>query len=164
MLFKNGLIMKKYLTVFSLIVFGIILFACKNNNSKANNNQSHDVSTGNINSAETSASRLDSIVDLIVSISANDFYKNQQPAPVDFRNVKLKYIKKANGEELYILCGQFLTNDKLEIQFATVKNIDYEQWIGNSALTYCQDSKEIPYTKEDLSSALKRKFESLKNH
>jgi hypothetical protein len=56
-----------------------------------------------------------------------------------------------------------VTNDKQETQFATVKNSDYEQWIGTNALTYCQDSKEIPYAKVDLSSLLKNKFKSLKN-
>jgi hypothetical protein len=104
---------------------------------------------------------LDSIVSTIIDISAKDFVKNQKPAPVDFINVCLKYIKKENGEELYILCGQFRTGDKQEIQFATVKNIDYEQWIGTSALTYCQNTKEIPYTKTDLSAALKSRFEAL---
>lgn len=140
----------------------VILFSCNNSNNKATN-QSTVVSSDSIVLKEQQIEKLDSIVGLIIDVSANDFHKNQQPEPVDFKNVKLKYIKKTNGEELYILCGQFVTNDNQEIQFATVKNIDYEQWIGNSAMTYCQDSKEIPYTKEDLSSALKNKFKSLKN-
>ncbi len=154
--------MKKYLTILSLTILAVILFSCNNSNPKKNNNQSPAVSSDKIVSTEIQTDKLDSIVSLIIGISANDFYKNQQPAPVDFKNVKLKYIKKTNGEGLYILCGQFVTNDNQETQFATVKNIDYEQWIGNSALTYCQDSKEIPYTKECLSLALKKKFKSLK--
>jgi hypothetical protein len=155
--------MKKYLATISLTVLTVILFSCNNNNSKTNNSQSPIVTSNSTVSKETKIDKLDNIVSSIIDISANDFYKNQQPAPVDFKNVKLKYIKKTNGEELYILCGQFVTNDKQETQFATVKNSDYEQWIGNSALTYCQDSKEIPYTKEDLSSTLKNKFKSLKD-
>jgi hypothetical protein len=141
----------------------ITLFSCNNNNSKTNNNQSPIISSDSNLSKENQTDTLENIVNSIIYLSANDFYKNQQPTPVDFKNVKLKYIKKTNGEELYILCGQFVINDKQKIQFATVKNSDYEQWIGNSASTYCQDSKEIPYTKEDLSSALKNKFNSLKN-
>lgn len=154
--------MKKYLPVFLLTILIVIFFSCSNSNTKTSSDQSAVVSSDSIVSEEQQAEKLDSIVSLIIDISANDFRKNQQPAPVDFTNVKLKYIKKTNGEELYILCGQFVTNDKQEVQFATVKNIDYEQWVGNSAMTYCQDSKELPYTKEDLSSALKNKFESLK--
>ena len=155
--------MKNLLTILSLTVLIVILYSCNNSNTKTNNNKSPMASLGSDISKEIRNDQLDSIVSLIINISANDFYKNQQPAPVDFKNVKLKYIKKENGEELYILCGQFVTNDKQMIQFATVKNIDYEQWIGTSALTYCQDSKEISYTKEDLSIALKSKFDSLKN-
>ncbi len=154
--------MKKYLFISLLAIVTVVLFSCNNSNSKASANQSTVVNSDSAAVKEQQAEKLDSIVGLIIDISANDFYKNQQPAPIDFKNVELKYIKKANGEELYILCGQFVTNDKQEIQFATVKNSDYEQWVGNSALTYCQNSKEISYTKEDLSSALKSKFDSLK--
>lgn len=155
--------MRKHLFILSLTILTVILFSCNNSNHKASTNQSAVASSDSIVLTEKQTEKLDSIVGLTIEISANDFYKNQQPAPVDFKNVKLKYIKKENGEELYILCGQFVTNDKQMIQFATVKNIDYEQWIGTSALTYCQDSKEISYTKEDLSIALKSKFDSLKN-
>jgi hypothetical protein len=154
--------MKKHVTILSLAVITLILFSCNNSKTKTNNNQTPNVNLDKIVSNEIQTEKLDNIVSSIIDISANDFYKNQQPAPVEFKNVKLKYIKKPNGEELYILCGQFVTEDKKETQFATVKNSDYEQWIGNSALTYCQDSKEIPYTKEDLSSELKNKFNSLK--
>ncbi len=154
--------MRKYFITLSLAVLTVILFSCNNKNSKENNTQTPVESSGNLASKVLSANELDSIVSLIIDISAKDFYKNQQPAPVNFSDVKLKYIKKQNGEELYILCGRFITIDKQETPFATVKNIDYEQWVGTSALTYCQDSKEILYTKSDLSSALKTKFESLK--
>lgn len=154
--------MKKHLSIFSLTVLTVILISCNNNNSKVDNNQTPILNSDSIVPIEIQTDKLDSIVSLIIDISSNDFYKNQQPIPIDFKNVKLKYIKKTDGEELYILCGQFITSDKQEIQFATVKNSDYEQWIGNSALTYCQDSKEISYSKKDLSSALKEKFNSLK--
>jgi hypothetical protein len=154
--------MKKYFTTFSLAVLTVILFSCNNKNPKENTNQTSIESSDSLASKLFSTKELDSIVSLIIDISANDFYKNQQPAPVNFSDVKLKYIKKENGEELYILCGQFITSDKKATQFATVKNSDYEQWVGTSALTYCQDSKLIQYTKSDLSSALKSKFDSLK--
>jgi len=154
--------MKKLLTILALIVMVVITYSCKNSNTKANYSKSPVTDQVSDVPKELRSDRLDSIVNLIISISANDFIKNQQPEPVDFKNVKLKYIKKPNGEELYVLCGQFVTADKQETQFATIKNIDYEQWIGNSALTYCQTSQEIPYTKEDLSYALKNKFDSLK--
>lgn len=154
--------MKKLLTILSLIALIVSVCSCKNSNTKANYNNTSNTNQVSYVPDNLRSDQLDSIVSLIINISANDFLKNQQPEPVDFKNVKLKYIKKTNGEELYILCGQFVTADKQETQFATIKNIDYEQWIGNSALTYCQTSKEITYTKEDLSYTLKKKFDSLK--
>jgi len=152
--------MKNHLIILFLALLHIALFSCKNSNS--NTHPSPIVNAESIVAQEMQMDKLDHTISSIIDISANDFYKNQQPAPIDFKNVKLKYIKKSNGEELYILCGQFVSPDKQEIQFATIKNSDYEQWIGSSALTYCQDSKEIHYTKEDLSSALKNKFNALK--
>lgn len=154
--------MKKLFSILSLAILTAIIFSCRNSNSKSKEGSSPVTNPVVGISKEIRSDQLDSIVSIIISVSANDFFKNQQPAPVDFKNVKLKYIKKPDGEELYILCGQFVTGEKQEIQFATIKNIDYEQWIGNSALTYCQSSKEIPYTKEDLSQALKNKFNSLR--
>jgi|WetSurMetagenome_2_1015567.scaffolds.fasta_scaffold584016_1 hypothetical protein len=155
--------MKKLLAILSITVIIVITCSCRNSNTKVNSIKSPLTNPVSDISKVLRNDKVDSIVSLIISISANDFIKNQQPAPVDFKNVKLRYIKKANGEELYILCGQFVTADKQETQFATIKNIDYEQLIGNNALTYCQTSQEIPYTKEDLSYALKNKFGSLKN-
>jgi hypothetical protein len=154
--------MKKLLTILSFTLLIVTIYSCKNSNNKANYSKPPVTDQVSDVPKELRSDQLDSIVSLIISISANDFIKNQQPEPVDFKNVRLKYIKKTSGEELYILCGQFVTADKQETQFATIKNIDYEQWIGNSALTYCQTSQEIPYTKEDLSYALKNKFDSLK--
>ncbi len=153
--------MKIHLTLISLAVFTSVFFSC-NNNAKVNNDQTAVTVADSSVVPAIAPDKLDSLVTLIIDIAANDFYKNQQPAPVAFKNVTLKYIKKTSGEELYILCGQFVTADKEEIQFATVKNIDYEQWVGTSALTYCQDTQEIPYTKADLSAALKDKFDGLK--
>lgn len=154
--------MNKKIIILSLAVLVGVLNACNNNSSKSNNSEPAVVNTDSVVLNEAQTAKLDSIVATVINVSASDFYKNQQPAPVDFRDVKLKYIKKPSGEELYILCGQFITNDKQVIDFATVKNSDYEQWIGNSASTYCANSKIIPYTKTDLSIALKNKFDSLR--
>lgn len=108
---------------------------------------------------------LDALVKSIIKIAANDFYKNQQPLPKSFRNVQIKYSIKPDKEILYILCGQFTTQDLQKnvewTHFTTIKNSNYEQWIGPNGLTYCENSKEIPYTKTDLSIELKNKLNSL---
>lgn len=106
---------------------------------------------------------LEKVINSIIEIAATDFYKNQKPLPIEFRNVQIKYHIKPSSETLFILCGQFQTEDKTQwTQFATIKNSDYEQWIGPNGLTYSENSTEIPYTKKDLSTELKNKLNSLK--
>lgn len=56
------------------------------------------------------------------------------------------------------MCGEFTTQDKQNkgewTHFTTIKNSDYEQWIGPNGITYCENSKEITYSKTDLSVEL----------
>jgi hypothetical protein len=157
--------MKRHCTILSLTVATVIFFSCNNNNSTENDNHSSSVSIDSIGSNEIQNDSLDNVVRSIIDISATDFYKHQQPVPIDFRNVEIRLTIKENGEKLYVLCGQFLTHTKENkddwIQFATIKNSEYEQWVGPNALTYCENSKEISYTKTDLSSALKQQFDLL---
>lgn len=136
--------------------------ACSNQPSSTDKTTSPAVAADSNHATQTMHSISDSLVDRIIETSASDFIRNQQPAPVDFKNIRLKYLKKANGEELYILCGQFVTNTHQEIPFAMIKNSDYEQWVGDNSLTYCQHSEDVAYTKNDLTKLLKDKFMSLK--
>jgi predicted small secreted protein len=154
--------MKKYLKIIFYLALCFSATSCNNMKNDVDSSQTKIAAVDSSAMILLPSEKVDSIVKLIIDISANDFYKNQKPEPVNFVNVKLKYLKKPNGEELYILCGQFTTSDKSEIQFATVKNSDYEQWIGTSALSFSQDSKEIKYEKDNLSHLLKQKFDSLK--
>ena len=86
---------------------------------------------------------IDAIVKSIIDISANDFYKNQQPLPNPFRNVQIKYSIKPNQEILNMLCEQFTIIDKQNneewTRITTIKNIDCEQWIGINGLTYFEN-------------------------
>jgi hypothetical protein len=116
---------------------------------------------------ETQNASLDSIVHFLLDSSAKDFHDNQPPTPVSFRNVKVRNLIGPNAENHYMICGQFLAQDKQNkdnwISFATIKTSGYEQWIGTQSLGYCQDSKAITYKINDLSSALKSRFDSLQN-
>lgn len=144
----------------------MLLFSCQHPTSKGNSQPTPTASADALPLKVIPSTQLDTLVPALLTLSANDFYNNQPPAPIAFKDVKLNYIKKPSGEELYILCGIFVTSDQKETPFATIKNKDYEQWIGTNALTYCQESQEIPYTKEDLATALKTKFDALQkeNH
>ncbi|HMT35688.1 MAG: hypothetical protein IPL09_08140 [Bacteroidetes bacterium] len=117
---------------------------------------------------ELSNDSIDYVVQSIVDISSKDFFKNQKPLPVAFRNVQIRYNIKSNKDILYILCGQFSTqnnpNDDEWIQFATIKNSDYEQWVGPQSITYCENSIEMAYTKTDLASELMKHIASLQSN
>lgn len=146
-----------YIVVLLLTVFFV---SCKSGTENKQNNSSQD-SSANIPKNDT----IEVVVKLLIDFSANDFYKNQQPLPTAFKNVQIKYSIKTKNEILYILCGQFTTQDKQNsdewTHFTTIITDPYEQWIGSNALTYCDNSKEIPFTKANLSTELKNKLNSL---
>ena len=157
--------MKKYFAILILTVLTLVFMSFTNINFKVKSLQTPLVNTSSLISSKTQTDSLDKMVQRIIDICANDFYKHQRPVPAEFRNVKIKLIRKSNGTELYILCGEFLMHDKQNknewAPFATIKNSNYEQYIGANAATFCQDSKEIPSSKRDLSAALKSKLDSL---
>jgi hypothetical protein len=150
----------KYLFLVSVIFLASNIMSC--NSKRENKSKSTSEKLKSAESFEIQNDSLDKVVNAIIDISANDFYKNQKPLPVDFRNVLIKYHLKPTKEMLYILCGQFQEKDKSEwTQFATIKNSDYEQWIGPNGSTYCENSTEIPYKTTDLSTKLKKRLNSL---
>jgi hypothetical protein len=147
-----------------VVILAFLLSGCNAGADKKQNDSLH-TDTDSTTSSLLPHDSTDLVVKSIIAISANDFYKNQQPMPVAFRNVQIKYYIKPDHELLYILCGEFTVDDKRNknewIHFTTIKNIDYEQWIGPSGLTYCENSKEIAYSKTDLSVELLNKLNSL---
>jgi hypothetical protein len=151
--------------LYIMAIFLTIIFISCNSGADKTQTQSSQVNIESIPSVVAQNDSLDAVVKSIIEISANDFFKNQQPLPISFRNVQVKYSIKPNKELLYILCGEFATEDKQNndewTHFTTIKNSDYEQWIGPNGLTYCENSKEIPYTKTDLSIELKNKLNSI---
>jgi hypothetical protein len=124
-------------------------------------------STSSKKNSETQNASLDSMVRFLLDASAKDFYDHQPPHPVSFRNVQLRNLTGSKGENHYMICGQFLEQDKQNkdewTAFATIKTSGYEQWIGNKSLAYCQDSRSVSYRISDLSSALKSRVDSIFN-
>jgi hypothetical protein len=155
--------LQKILLSISILIFTLFLTSC--NFRSENNIHSSEGSSDSISLAETQNTSLDSIVHFLLDAAAKDFHDNQPPTPVSFRNIKVRDLIGPNAENHYMICGQFLAQDNQNKEewthFATIKTDPYEQWIGSNALTYCQDSKEITYTKIDLSRALKSRFDSL---
>lgn len=149
----------------SILVITVCLASCTPKTEK--NIQSSAESTDSVRTGDIQNDSLDKMVDILLDVSAKDFFNHKPPIPVGFRNVQLKYLIKANQERVYLICGQFLARDKQDkdewTDFAAIKTSDYEQWIGSNASGYCQDSKVISYKIKDLSSALKSRFDSLPN-
>jgi hypothetical protein len=118
-----------------------------------------------ISQAKMQYSSLDSIVNFLLDASAKDFNDHQPPIPVNFRNVIVRNLLGQNGENHYMICGEFLEKEKQSkdewTTFVTIKTSGYEQWIGRQAIGFCQDAKEISYKISDLSSALKSRVDSL---
>jgi hypothetical protein len=157
--------LQNILSSISFVIFTLFLISCKS--TSENNRNSSVVGSDSISLTETQDASLDSIVHFLLDASAKDFYDHQPPTPVSFRNVKLRNLPGPNAENHYMICGQFLAQDKQKndewISFVTIKTSGYEQWNGNQSLSYCQDSKSVSYKINDLSSALKSRFYSLQN-
>lgn len=155
--------MHKIQLCISLIVVTIFLTSCNSKTDNKNNSSNDGLESTSL--TETQNTSLDSIVLFLLDASAKDFHENQPPIPVNFRNVQIRNLIGPNTENHYMICGQFLAQDKRNkdewTSFATIKTDPYEQWIGSNALTYCQDSKAISYKINDLSSALKSRVDSL---
>jgi hypothetical protein len=157
--------LRKIQLIGSMLIFFFCLTSC--NSKSGNKNQSPAVSPDSILTYEIQNDSLDTIVQTLLDVSAKDFYNHKPPVPVDFRDVQIKYLIKSEKEKVYLICGQFLAQDKQDkgewTDFAAIKTSDYEQWIGSNASGYCQDSKVISYKISDLSSALKSRFDALQN-
>ena len=155
--------LQKILMSMSILIFTLFLTSC--NSRSGNDIHSSKGTSDSISLAETQNTSLDSIVHFLLDASAKDFHDNQPPTPVSFRNIKVRNLIGPNEENHFMICGEFLTKDnhnkEVWTHFATIKTDPYEQWIGSNALMYCQDSKEISYTKIDLSIVLKNRFDSL---
>lgn len=153
----------KIILTASVLMFIIFLSSCNCPAHQKDNPQPGSNDSTQVTVPEQAS--LDSAVQLLIGFSANDFFEHQPPVPLDFRDVKFKYLTKSAHEKTYLICGQFLSRDNQNkeswINFATIKTDPYEQWMGSNAASYCQESKEIAYSKTDLSAALKSTFESL---
>ena len=150
----------------SLLIITLFFTSCNlTPDKKINNIVSSSLDSSSL--PETLNPSLDSTVLILLDASAKDFHDHQPPVPVDFRNVQVRNLPGINMENHYMLCGQFLAQNKQSkndwTSFATIKTSGYEQWIGNQSLSYCQDSKAISYKIHDLSSTLKVRFDSLNN-
>jgi hypothetical protein len=147
------------------IILGLFLAAC--NSTSKSGERSEAANTESTHLADKPDPSRDSIVLFLLDASAKDFHDHQPPVPVDFRNLEVRNLVGSDGANHYMICGQFLGQDKQSqddwTTFATIKTSGYEQWIGNQSIAYCQDSKPVKYTANDLTASLKSRFDSLQH-
>ena len=141
-------IFKITLKTIAIIFFMTAIISCNTNNkTKANK------STTITSKKEVIA---DTVVQFLITSASKDFRNHRQNTPIDFRNLKIGYLKAQNGEKIYILCGEFLSQENKDwIEFTTIKTMGYEQYIGKTQ--YCQDATMV-LTDENLTVELKNNF------
>jgi len=136
------------LKTFAFIFFMSAIICCNSNNKAEKKDSSTAISEN--------GSIPDTVVQFLITSASNDFRNHQPPTPIDFRNVKIGYIKSRNNEKIFVLCGEFLSQENKEwTEFTTIKTSGYEQYLGKTQ--YCQDATMI-LTDEKLSLDLKNKF------
>lgn len=141
-------IFKNTLKAFTFIVFMSVIISCNSNNKTETKDNSTPISENE--------SIPDTVVQFLITSSSNDFRNHQPPTPIDFRNVKIGYIKSPNSEKTFLLCGEFLSQENKEwTEFTTIKTSGYEQYLGKTQ--YCQDATMV-LTDKNLSVELKSKL------
>lgn len=156
--------MKKSRLYLAFILLVVHSFACNSGNeSKSLDVPEHADSTG-IN--DISDTLQDSVLLFLLDVSAKDFNTNSPSPPLDFRTVQFKKLAGQGSEDRYILCGQFMVQDKHNkeewIDFAAIKTEPYEQWFGSVGASYCNSAEPIPGITGDLSAVLKDRFKALR--
>jgi predicted secreted Zn-dependent protease len=98
----------------------------------------------------------DTVVQFLITSAAADFHSHQPPTPIDFRNVRIGYTTSKDSEKIFVLCGEFLSQEgKQWSGFTTIKTSGYEQYLGETK--YCQDAIMV-LTDKNLSVELKNRL------
>jgi hypothetical protein len=140
--------LKKSLKEFAVIFILAAMISCN----------AHDKSETKESSGVTSEVEMipDTVVQFLITSAVIDFRDHQPPTPIDFRNVKVGYLKSTESKKIFVLCGEFLSKeDNYWIAFTTIKTSGYEQYIGKTQ--YCHDAILV-LTDERLSLELKSKL------
>jgi hypothetical protein len=142
----------------------LVLAACST--APVARNESQTVSPSQVSTPEPQKASIDPVVQFLLTAAATDFHTHRPPDPVRFRDVRIGHLTTPNGEEQYLLCGQFLPapeGGKAEwTPFATIKTSGYEQWIGAQAAGFCEPSSVIWDKEDDLSPSLQSRLDSLR--
>lgn len=115
--------------------------------------------------AATTAATIDAAVDALLTTTATDFHAHRPPEPSQFRAVRAGTLATPGGSSQPLICGEFLplqTDGNAQwTRFATIKTSGYEQWLGNTALAFCQNPA-VSWQPGDWSTTLQQKFDAMR--
>lgn len=104
----------------------------------------------------------DSVLQYLLTAAATDFLAHRPSDPGRFREVRLGHFTTPGGAALTMLCGQFLSAQEEWAHFATIKTSHYEQLLGTRPVGPCESPSVIWDKQDDLSTALQRRLDSLR--
>ena len=112
--------------------------------------------------AHDNSAYVQSLQDSLLTDAASDFASSGS-RPANFRNVDLRYRENDHGARSYMLCGQAHIGSGAQaewVDFATIKTLPYEQWLGGTAADACARAVPVSPGSDDLSAALLSKLEA----
>ncbi len=107
---------------------------------------------------------VDSVEQYLLTSAASDFHTHGPSGPLRFRGVRFGHSSSPGAEMYYRLCGQFMRiQEGVSSQwtpFVTIKTSGYEQYVGDNANGYCQDSSIVWDGVGDLTTLLQNRFDA----
>jgi len=146
---------------FSILLLGVLIAGC--GDSLITRTQALPKSSAPVTIQQQSETSVDSIQQYLLAAAASDFQTHGPSHIVRFRDVHLRFLTSEAGEKVYMLCGQFLSEQEggkaQWTPFSTIKTSEYEQYIGGQ---FCQEGSALPGKEEDLSALLLDRFNVLR--
>lgn len=102
------------------------------------------------------------ITEFLLASAAKDFSLPGSARPAAIKSARIGTLRDASGREIHLLCGKFRLSEKSDakrwVPFATIQTVDYEQWLGNQAQSYCRQPG-IKWYPGDHSEALQMRIQ-----
>ena len=150
--------------LYSLLFLSIVMFSISCQNPANQNTSSTDTIT-QAHSTVTIDDVPDTVSEFLMLASVKDFKQHNPGRDLDFRNSKIGYKEKSNGEKVFMLCGEFRMKNQEKWSewspYTAIKTDPYEQWLGSQAASFLQDTAVVWFNSNDFSAKMKHKFDSL---
>lgn len=103
------------------------------------------------------------VTEFLLASAAKDFRLPGSARPTAIQSARIGTLRQASGREVHLLCGKFRSSEPSEakrwVPFATIQTVDYEQWLGNQAESYCRQPG-IKWYPGDHSESLQQRIQA----